>query len=128
VRIRDTAEYCGEVCHFILDRLYSETYSIQDIRGSEMVISRMLSLSTRSIGVGALDIRTRVRRLQDLAALEESLTEEMVGLVRFLVQAELLFEISAYRDVPYRAAFVVDLATRLDTKESIVEKLMRANS
>jgi hypothetical protein len=93
-----------------------------------MVLGRMLLPSMKSIGVGALDIRTRVRRLQDLAVSEESLTEEMVGLVRFLVQAETLFELSACGDVPYKAAFVADLATMLDTKESIVEKLMRANA
>jgi hypothetical protein len=98
------------------------------IRGSEMVLGRMLSLSTKSIGVGTLDIRTRVRRLRDLAASEESLTEEMVGLVRFLVQAELLFEMSACGDVPYRAAFLVDLARMLDTKKSIIKKLMRENA
>jgi hypothetical protein len=80
------------------------------------------------MGVEALDVRSRVRELRELAASEEDTSPEMAGIVRFLVQTELLLMISACEDAPYKAAFVVDLEKRSDTAEALTEKLMRAST
>lgn len=89
--------------------------------------SRMLSLSRKSMGVETLDIKSRVRELCELAASEKRVTEEMAGIVRFLVQAELVLLMSASEEAPYRASFVVDLERLIETEETIVEKLMRVS-
>jgi hypothetical protein len=90
--------------------------------------SRLLSLSKTLVGVEALDVRSRVRELRELAASEDGTSPEMVNIVRFLVQTELLLMISACEDAPYKAAFVVDLEKRSDTPEALAEKLMQANA
>ena len=92
-----------------------------------MTLKRLMSLSGKAVGAETIDIRARLRTLCDLAASEEGLTEEMVGIVRFLIQAELVRRLSSSESVPYRAAFVVDLGTRLETEENLGEKLMRVN-
>lgn len=88
----------------------------------------MLSSLRNPVGVEALDIESRARKLCELAASEEGLNAEMLGIVRFLLQAKLLLMISKCEDVPYRAAFVVDLEQRSKPRETVIEKLMRAQT
>lgn len=92
-----------------------------------MGFSRLLSLSMKPVGVEALDIRSRVRELLELMPSKSTVTDDVIGIVRFLVQAELLLRMSACEQVPYKALCVVDLSSMLDTKELITEKLLRVN-